>query len=294
MAKKKKKSVLDYDPLAWLNDSNSNDGVETAVKTEEVKEMEKQKQVTKKAVKKKSVKKSVKKAVKKKSVKKAVKKKAVKTAVKKKVEKKAKVKETSNITSSHENDGFGFFADEDKATIEENTELEDGFGFFEQPNLVVSDEAESLTVDGNAKATNEDDEGFGFFSDEDLEAVNTQTLDITKDEAINLGSELTIKTVSEVKEKIANLMAADIEIVINAEEMIKIDTAGLQLLYSLKEALNQTGHHIKWIGTSTVINDSAEIIGMPLLAPKSKEACFGFFEENNVSKDADDGSSGFF
>lgn len=248
MAKKKKKSVLDYDPLAWLNDEEQKNEVSAKSAEPEL----------------------------------------------------DKGNTMANETPEN-NEAFGFFSEEE--TAEDFTQVEDdGFGFFadEQP----SSEVEASPVDENshygffgdepAEVEPESDEsGFGFFADDEVtQSVKTEVLDIKKDEAINLGSELTIKSVSDMKGIIDQLINSDSEIVINAEEVIKVDTAGLQLLFSLKESLSKTGHHIKWIGTSSVINDSAEIIGMPVLAPKSKDACYGFFEEN--MKDAADGSSGFF
>ncbi len=240
MAKKKKKSVLDYDPLAWLNESEA---PEDENKTE-----------------------------------------PNKLGVNEKSKLKAKKSASQAEEPAQDEEGFGFFAQENDHKGEEESE-DDGFGFF----------TDVPEVENNSAPL--DDNNFGFFAednDEVANTVNTETLDIKKEDAINLGSELTIKTVSVIKGQIEELMSRDEEIVLDAEHMIKIDTAGLQLLHSLKDTLGQTGHHIKWIGTSTVINDSAEIIGMPLLAPKSKDACYGFFEENIVSKDADDGSSGFF
>ncbi len=311
MAKKKKKSVLDYDPLAWLKET----GDESAEQASSEDKKAIKKAVTKKTSQKKPAKK---KTVKKQTTKKSVKKKTVrkKEAQKKKDTKKVSENtpvQTIEKTLQEEDESFGFFVDENTLTADsadnKDAENDDGFGFFVDVNTMTeANKAEQEKDDGfgffnnattehNENTVTEEikDEGFGFFSnDEELTAVNTETLNISKEEAINLGSELTIKTVTIVKEQIEERLSSDEDIVINADEMIKIDTAGLQLLYSLKESLSKTGHHIKWIGTSTVINDSAEIIGMPVLAPKSKEACFGFFEENIVAKDAEDGSSGFF
>jgi len=314
MAKKKTKSVLDYDPLAWLNESDAEEESKPSPKTKKASAKKTVKKTAKKSVKKavkKIVKKSAKKAVKK-VVKKAVKAKKVTTKAKD-VAPKVNKADIVEVPTEDEGEGFGFFTESAETTVEENNEAEAGFGFFTDDDVVESKTALNTITedkandegfgffdeDNNASdlETSTEDEGFGFFTDDEndvLEVENMETLNISKDDAINLGSELTIKTVAEVKNQISSLLTNDVDVVINAEEMIKIDTAGLQLLYSLKEALGETGHHIKWIGTSTVINDSAAIIGMPILAPKTKAACFGFFEENMPPKDAEDGSSGFF
>lgn len=268
MAKKKKKSVLDYDPLAWLNESHGEQpslGLDAQSSLEESKKQPEQQNV--------------------------------------------QMQQDTETAQEQEAQGFGFFTDTPSESETNNIdEAEQGFGFFAVNNkpTAENDEAESndkgygfFAQDNTQEQeveTNSSDEGFGFFADDAGKDSPEQKeiKQVSKENVLNLGSELTIRTVSEMKQQIDSKLSDDEEIVLDAEEMIKIDMAGLQMLYSLKHCLEKTGHHIKWVGTSTVINDSAEMIGMPLLAPKSKDACFGFFEENIVTKDAEDGSSGFF
>lgn len=316
MANKKKKSVLDYDPLAWLSEESDMGEKKSKTKAKSKPKSKPKSKVKAKAkakakVKAKAiakpktkVKTKVEAKIKSETKSKAKSKPKSKTKPKAKTKSNAKTNKKINgevsVTESKKDQikSESTFEQDSKLTIQpSDVPADEGFGFFDEtPTQTAlpeeSDEGFGFFSDELSSKNIEEieDEGFGFFDQSEvLEIVDSKQIE---GEVLDLGSELSIKTVAEIKQQIDQMVAADIDVVINAEELIKIDTAGLQLLFSLRESLAKTGHHIKWAGTSSVINDSAELIGMPVLAPKSKDANFGFFEDK--PKDAEDGSSGFF
>ena len=254
--KKPSKSVLDYDPLAWL--AEEDDITEEPDKEDIVPATQKvasNKTVTKKAVKKKAV-------IKKPAVK--------KTASKKATLKKPKaIEEISNQTETEK----PAIKEVDVTIIEANDmndskEEDQGFGFFD-------DAPEDVPV--TATEETEDEQGFGFF--DSAEQLTTQSVEL--DEAthiIKLGAELTIRSVSACKELIDGNLSNGFDIKIAAGDLQKIDTAGLQLIYSLNKCLESTSQSITWVSSNSIINDAALLIGMPKLMESSDdEGTFGFF-----------------
>lgn len=294
MAKKTKTLVLDDDPLAWLNEDPSSEANASTINDMNEKPKKKSASTKKKTASTKKAASTKKKAVakKKKAAKKtaSVKQSKKNSDVTTKPEDEAKlVKEAEAAITNHKE----IKPEVDNSTPEPIATSDASFGFFADDENGVAETADDLFA--SKDDANEESNDVGSFNDSEQgeEAVNTETLDIDKSKIISLGSELTIKTVESIKTQIDDSLLVDDDVVMNAEEMIKIDTAGLQLLFSLKSSLDKTGHHIKWVGTSSVINDSAEVIGFPVLAPKSKEACYGFFADEEAEKEADDGF-GFF
>ena len=81
------------------------------------------------------------------------------------------------------------------------------------------------------------------------------------------------------------IMKADTPVSIDAAALRKIDSAGLQMLYSLQKTLKKNGASINWKQESDVIKTAADIIEMDFVAvPDQKsiaeieaEQGFGFF-----------------
>ncbi len=100
-----------------------------------------------------------------------------------------------------------------------------------------------------------------------------------------LDSELTMKNVAEFKLQLDEIMKADTPVSIDAAALRKIDSAGLQMLYSLQKTLKKNGASINWKQESDVIKTAADIIEMDFVAvPDQKsiaeieaEQGFGFF-----------------
>ncbi len=107
----------------------------------------------------------------------------------------------------------------------------------------------------------------------------------TANDYLVLDSELTMKNVAEFKLQLDEIMKADTPVSIDAAALRKIDSAGLQMLYSLQKTLKKNGASINWKQESDVIKTAADIIEMDFVAvPDQKsiaeieaEQGFGFF-----------------
>ena len=263
--KKRTKSVLDYDPLAWLSEGDTEQQDSSKDKSASVlNETEVKKVAAKKAI---SKKKAVKRIVKKPA--------ATKTEIKK-VE--AVINESTDVSvdmsnSNEESQGYGFFGDITEATEnvqveqqEDNNQQAEAFGFF-------SDDENTPAV----KQAAEEDQSFGFFDTSDQLSSQSAQLDSSTN-VINLGADLTIRSVSSCKKMIDESISNGFDVKLAAGDLQKIDTAGLQLLFSLHRTLEKTSQSINWVSSNSIINDRAQLLGMPKLLESSEdEGPFGFF-----------------
>lgn len=266
--KKPTKNVLDYDPLAWLGEGDEDTEPADDDKPAVVKKAAKKKSVAKKRV-------SKNKAVKKSST---LKKKADGQLSKDSANDKPvinEVKLTDNEAvnmknTDEEQPGYGFFNDEPEMTdANPPADIEEGqgYGFFSDTS-----EDETMKVD---EATGES-EVYGFFDTSDNLASSPGVDDDSN--IINLGAELTIRSVATVKPLIDESISNGFDVKLAAGELQKIDTAGLQLIYSLSRTLEKTSQAITWESSNSIINDAAALIGMPgLLESSEDEGSFGFF-----------------
>ena len=107
----------------------------------------------------------------------------------------------------------------------------------------------------------------------------------TSDDYYVLDTELTMKNVAEVKQQLDKIMQADTPVSIDADALRKIDSAGLQMLYSMQKSLKKNGASINWKQDSEVIKTAAAIIAMDFetvpdqksIAEIEAEQGFGFF-----------------
>jgi len=278
--KKPSKNVIDYDPLAWLNEDS-----DTADSSDD----NEQKTVIppkKKAAKKKTA-----------GKKSASKKTPAKTVVSKKVAKPAQ-KSAPAETEADENTAWGLFDDTQDEPDKEVTEAP-AFGFFsdeDTPDQAAVNREQGAQV--SAEDT-QDNAGYGFFDSDD--SLTTQAVQMDSDSnIIHLGADLTIRSVAACKMLIEQNLSGGFDIRLAAGELQKIDSAGLQLLYSLKMTLQKTSQTIFWESTNSIINDAAKLIGMPALCDADEESDpgYGFFSEDDnpgatSNTQADDGY-GFF
>lgn len=302
MTEKKDKKVLDYDPLAWLEESadeEKSSTTENGAVTENTQSQPDVKVAAKTATRVKKT--AVKKTVRKKSVKK--KSPSSSTAAAKKASSKNNdglnqspvdihnsledpaaitQQEVSAMTDDKTQDpGFGFFDEEDSAVatakVVESASADPGFGFFSEEE----DEKES------SKSLETDDPGYGFFTD----PAEKQVVDASSDSqqnSISLGGELTIRTVTTIRELIEQSLVAGLDIKLSAKSLSKIDTAGLQLLFSLDRTLKKQSHELFWVSPSPVINEAATALGLPeLIADEAEGPGYGFFNQGS-----DQGESG--
>ena len=105
---------------------------------------------------------------------------------------------------------------------------------------------------------------------------------VTSGELLSLGSELTIKNVADFKQQIEASLTGDNDIRLDPGDLQKIDTSGLQLLYSLQKTLAKSSQQINWVSRNSVLDSAAELIGMDELiqattASSDQEQGFGFF-----------------
>lgn len=121
-------------------------------------------------------------------------------------------------------------------------------------------------------------QAYGFFDEmPDEGMVTTSQLEECGD-VISLGTELTIKSVASCKAQIERTLGQGFEVKISAAKLQKIDTAGLQLLYSLKKTLQKSAQVIQWESTNPVINRAANRIGLQdIYEDPQQDAGYGFF-----------------
>ncbi len=285
--KKGTKSVLDYDPLAWLAEGDSADDTEKAIDEPVAPKKEVKKRVVKKV------------SVKKKSAK-------TKSIAKKVAKKPAKSKETTAIeetiemsNSNEDNPGYGFFddsaePDELEALAQQNdtdskAEADQGFGFFDEPGEVKVTES---------KAEPEEDPGYGFFDNSDQ--LDSQSVGLDNyTNVIHLGADLTIRSVTALKALIDENLTNGFDIKLAAGDLQKIDTAGLQLIYSLSNTLEKTSQSITWVSSNSIINDAAKQIGLPqLMESPEDDGAYGFFDDdekpNKQVNQQEEAGFGFF
>ncbi|MBT4075479.1 MAG: STAS domain-containing protein [Gammaproteobacteria bacterium] len=257
--KKGTKNVLDYDPLAWLAEGDSADDTEKDIDEPVAPEKVVKKRVIKKV------------SAKKKSVKK-------KSTVKKIAKKPAKSKETIAI--------------EETIEMSNSNEENPGYGFFD-------DSAEPGEVKvTESKAEPEEDTGYGFFDNSDQLDSQSEGLDNSTN-VIHLGADLTIRSVTACKALIDENLTNGFDVKLAAGDLQKIDTAGLQLIYSLNNTLDKTSQSITWVSSNSIINDAAKLIGLPqLMESPEDDGAYGFFDDdekpNTQVNQQEEAGFGFF
>ena len=259
--KKPSKSVLDYDPLAWL--AEDDEPVEDSAKVEAkpiAKKVSVKQSATKKAVVRKAI---TNKATGKKTV-------AKKVTLKKTTAQKASSSEQIVKTPVAKKPVINEAEVTNIETIDmnESNEEDQGFGFFDDAPVAKITKPEEVLDEGQS---------FGFFDSD--ESLSTQAVKLNdENNIINLGAELTIRSVSACKELIDANISNGFDIKLAAGDLQKIDTSGLQLIYSLNKTLEKTSQSIIWESSNSIINDAALLIGMPKLLESSEdEGSYGFF-----------------
>lgn len=138
----------------------------------------------------------------------------------------------------------------------------------------LNDEEETTSV------TETEETGFGFFDDEIVPSSTEMDDDDVQYELLSMGGELTIRNVAMFKEKLDASLANQKDIMLDPAELQKIDTSGLQLLYSLHKNLDDSGRKINWASNNSVINSAALVLGLNDLLQTSIEESpdpgFGF------------------
>lgn len=110
--------------------------------------------------------------------------------------------------------------------------------------VTAEPEPVDATVEANASPT----------ADSDMQASATEYL--------HLDHELTMRNVAEFKAQLEQMLQQDTPIAIDADELRKIDSAGLQLLFGLQQTLAKNGTAISWKKPSEVISAAAAVLSM--------------------------------
>ncbi len=77
-----------------------------------------------------------------------------------------------------------------------------------------------------------------------------------------LPSEMTIQTVAEQLRCMTAMLEDGEEIVLDAGDVSRVDTASLQLIYVIQKTLADSGHSIRWQAVSDAFRDSATLTGL--------------------------------
>ncbi len=77
-----------------------------------------------------------------------------------------------------------------------------------------------------------------------------------------LPSELIINNVSELQQELIAYLSEHTDVVIDISHVARADTASIQLLCSLQNALLKTEHKISWHGESDAFRDAVNTLGL--------------------------------
>lgn len=87
--------------------------------------------------------------------------------------------------------------------------------------------------------------------------------------AIHLPSQLTIRQIEQVYRQCEEALKGSGNLLIDASEVSKIDTSGVQLLLALKAELDQQHSTLEWVGISNAMRDAVRFIGVQHLLENS-------------------------
>lgn len=85
---------------------------------------------------------------------------------------------------------------------------------------------------------------------------------MSENRVIELPSDVSIMEVEHLQTQFQQLLAADGELVVNAEKVERVDTAALQLLASFFLSCQQQHRPVHWQTPSEVLHISANLLGM--------------------------------
>lgn len=101
-------------------------------------------------------------------------------------------------------------------------------------------------------------------ADQDGGVVQAEELKIV-DATITLPAAVDIQKVADLREEWLSLLQGQpATIVVNVDELARIDTTGLQLLCALRQSAEQRGIPTAWQGYSAAIVEAAELLGLTI------------------------------
>lgn len=84
----------------------------------------------------------------------------------------------------------------------------------------------------------------------------------TSDNSIQLPSHLTIRQIEQVYRLCENALKGTANLRIDASDVTKVDTAGLQLLIALKLEMDQQHSAIEWAAVADELRQTAQFMGV--------------------------------
>jgi len=92
--------------------------------------------------------------------------------------------------------------------------------------------------------------------------TETEQQPTLQERTIELSEELTIARSGEFYPQFVKLVEEGGDITLNGSAVTRIDTAFIQLLYQVQQALAETGHRLRWLEPSEAITRSVKLLGM--------------------------------
>lgn len=84
---------------------------------------------------------------------------------------------------------------------------------------------------------------------------------MAKKTTVSLGQSLDIAHVSALKTRFENALLKDLPVVLVSDKVEKTDTAGLQLIYSFIQEVENQGRDVSWQKPSDSLIQASEILG---------------------------------
>lgn len=76
-----------------------------------------------------------------------------------------------------------------------------------------------------------------------------------------LPAEMTIQHLETLESAFNQLVHDDDQVILDGSQIVKVDTAGIQILCALQKSLQLTDKSIQWSGTSAVLQNISDTIG---------------------------------
>lgn len=80
--------------------------------------------------------------------------------------------------------------------------------------------------------------------------------------SISCGERLSIEHVERLYSEMEQALTSEADVELDASQVHYCDTAGLQLVVSLRQTLQKTGHDIHWQGSSENLLETAGYLGL--------------------------------
>lgn len=133
---------------------------------------------------------------------------------------------------------------------------------------------------------------FGFFDDDNsADKAVDQSENSCNGNVIDLGESLTIKTVADVKRRIEQCLMQQQDLALDSADLQKIDTSGLQMLFSLRKSLAQSHQQLNWKFRNPVIDSAAKLCGLEEIVAGPAEVAT---QQDSSTGSATDQGFGFF